>query len=145
MTNEMKAMLAPFDVITFPCGSSYTNPGRSDYRDTDLLVYAAGVNDLASVDDVVEVNNLASVDNVVEHLVDNYGGVVGGNMHTSYDSAYFINVKVGKMDFIITHDYSFYEKFVLASETARVLQLEDKEQRIKLFKAILYGVFKWSG
>jgi len=130
MIDEMKEMLAPFtDALIYPCGSSYTNPGRPEYRDTDLLVYVAGV------------GSLTSVGTIVGHLVDNYSGVVGGNLHSFYDSAYFINVKVGKMDFIITQDYSFYAKFVLASETARVLQLEDKEQRVKLFKAILYGDF----
>jgi hypothetical protein len=43
------------------------------------------------------------------------------------------------VNIIATSDAAWHEKFKLASDTAKVLNLLDKQDRITLFQAILYG------
>lgn len=44
----------------------------------------------------------------------------------------------GHLNLIVTNDKAFYKSFVLATEVAARLNLVNKEDRIMLFKAILY-------
>lgn len=51
----------------------------------------------------------------------------------------FVSMRRGMLNLIITQEKQFYEKFVLATHVARSLDLLNKEHRICLFQAILYG------
>ena len=45
----------------------------------------------------------------------------------------------GNINLIVTEDYTWYKKWVLATNVAKKLNLLKKEDRILLFKAVLYG------
>lgn len=51
----------------------------------------------------------------------------------------FLNMKNGKFDLIITDDREFYKKFIKATLIAKELNLLKREDRISLFKGILYN------
>ena len=53
----------------------------------------------------------------------------------------FVSYKRGNLNFIITADKVFYDKFVYATKIAKLLNLVDKDQRVKLFQAVLYDNF----
>jgi len=51
----------------------------------------------------------------------------------------FISLRKGEINLIVTEESSFYNKFILATHVCKALNLLDKEQRITVFQAILYG------
>ena len=51
----------------------------------------------------------------------------------------FFAYRLGEFNVVLTRDPSFYDRFVAATELARVRNLLVKEDRIKLFQSILYG------
>ena len=51
----------------------------------------------------------------------------------------FVSVRRGDLNLIITHDPDFFTKFMLATRTAKRLNLLKKEDRVALFQFILYG------
>ena len=51
----------------------------------------------------------------------------------------FVSMRFGDVNFILTQDWYFFSKFVLATKVAKKLNLLKKEDRICLFQAILYG------
>lgn len=53
----------------------------------------------------------------------------------------FHSFRKGDMNYIITSDPQFYERFSTATELARKWNLLEKSDRIQLFQAVLYG--KW--
>ena len=50
----------------------------------------------------------------------------------------FRSYKAGVLNLIVTSNINFYDKFVTATKLAKQLNLLDKQQRITLFKYILY-------
>jgi hypothetical protein len=50
----------------------------------------------------------------------------------------FISLKKNKMNIIYTISDTFYQRFVLATNLAKRLNLLDKQDRIALFQAVLY-------
>lgn len=57
-----------------------------------------------------------------------------------YDSmGEFTSIRRGNENLIITTDKKFYKKFVYATQIARLLNLREKGERVKLFQAILYN------
>lgn len=53
--------------------------------------------------------------------------------------ANFTPYRLGYMNFILCNNKSFYKKFVFATELAADMNLLDKDNRIRLFQAILYN------
>ena len=53
----------------------------------------------------------------------------------------FFSFRKGDMNYIITSDLEFYNRFSTATELARKWNLLEKADRIQLFQAVLYG--KW--
>lgn len=51
----------------------------------------------------------------------------------------FYCLRRGSINLLVTGDYYFYEKFVIATKLAKKLNLLKKEQRIALFQFVLYG------
>lgn len=49
----------------------------------------------------------------------------------------FISWRKGNKNYIVTTTPDFYKKFVLATKTAKALNLLVKEDRVKLFKAVM--------
>jgi hypothetical protein len=65
------------------------------------------------------------------HAVDY--GMVGEDIN-------FQSLKHESVNLILTNKTEFYDLFMLATKTARMLNLTKKEDRIRLFQFILYGV-----
>lgn len=53
----------------------------------------------------------------------------------------FHSYRKGDMNYIVTTDEAFYQRFSTATELARKYNLMEKSDRIQLFQAVLYG--KW--
>ena len=53
----------------------------------------------------------------------------------------FHSYRKGDMNYIVTTDEAFYQRFSTATELARKYNLMEKADRIQLFQAVLYG--KW--
>lgn len=51
----------------------------------------------------------------------------------------FQSLSNGEINFIVTEDPGFFDKFMLATHVAKTLNVMQKEHRIVLFQAILYG------
>lgn len=59
-----------------------------------------------------------------------------------YDSlGSFVSWRKGNQNYITTEVEDFYNKFVFATEIARLLNLKIKQDRVKLFQAILYNTW----
>lgn len=52
---------------------------------------------------------------------------------------YFNSFTNGEFNLIVCWDREFYDKFVAATHEAKRLGLDDKDERLKLFKSFLYG------
>jgi len=61
-----------------------------------------------------------------------------GDTGTSYPEG-FVSLRNGTMNFIVTDDEEFYKKFMLATHVCKSLNLMEKNNRITVFQAILYG------
>lgn len=53
----------------------------------------------------------------------------------------FISWRRGNDNWIVTTDKKFYKKFVYATQLARLLNLTEKSDRVKLFQAVLYNTW----
>lgn len=63
-------------------------------------------------------------------------------MNASIDKeSVFHSYRKGDMNYIVTTDEAFYQRFSTATELARKYNLMEKPDRIQLFQAVLYG--KW--
>ncbi len=51
----------------------------------------------------------------------------------------FLSTKKDEINLIITQSETFYNKFLLATSIAKLFNLLDKEDRVRLFQFILYG------
>lgn len=51
----------------------------------------------------------------------------------------FVSMRRGMMNLLITEEQQFFDKFMLATHVAKSLDVLDKQHRICLFQAILYG------
>lgn len=58
----------------------------------------------------------------------------------SMDACLFVSMKRDQVNLILTKDIEFYDRFLLATNVAKRLNLLKKEDRLVLFQAILYGV-----
>lgn len=112
ITEELK----PFVVKTHPTGSSYIcNPPVLD-TDRDLVVLAK------------------------EGFEDGLSQYSYGQSDIEYDSlGQFVSVRRGDDNLIITTSEDFYNKFVVATEAAKSLNLTNKKDRVKLFQVVLYN------
>jgi hypothetical protein len=61
-----------------------------------------------------------------------------GDTKASYPEG-FVSLRNGSMNFIVTDDEEFYKKFMLATHVCKSLNLMEKNNRITVFQAILYG------
>ena len=51
----------------------------------------------------------------------------------------FRSYKLGDINLIVTKNYSFFQQFMAASSVAKRFNLLEKDDRIVLFQAVLYG------
>ena len=97
-------------------GSRVTcNPPPMD-TDEDILIYSEDAKTL--------------IGNCIEQ------GFVGTG---SYVGSEFTSLLQGTINLIITDNKEFYDKFMLATHVCKSLNLLDKQERITVFQAILYG------
>jgi hypothetical protein len=61
-----------------------------------------------------------------------------GDTKASYPVG-FVSLRNGSMNFIVTDDEEFYKKFMLATHVCKSLNLMEKQNRITVFQAIVYG------
>ena len=54
----------------------------------------------------------------------------------------FLTFRKDHYNLIVTDDDRFYQLFCLATDVATIKNIREKEERIRLFQAILYGVYK---
>lgn len=67
-------------------------------------------------------------------------GSLPADMQTPIGGAeVFASLRKGDMNFIITEDPDFYKRFSAATELAKRMNLKLKEERVRLFQAVLYG------
>lgn len=64
----------------------------------------------------------------------------GPGFYTGNDDGQFRSWRRGEMNIITTPDSQFYERFLTATHLATRFNLLDKQDRIALFQAVLYGV-----
>jgi len=58
-----------------------------------------------------------------------------------YDSmGEFTSVRKGDINYIVTENPVFFERFRAATELAKTLNLQNKNERVRLFQLVLYGV-----
>lgn len=63
----------------------------------------------------------------------------GFKLDGSYVGSQFVSLKQGEINLIITDNKEFYDKFMLATHVCKSLNVLDKQHRIAVFQAILYG------
>ncbi len=51
----------------------------------------------------------------------------------------FVSYREGNVNLIVTDDEKFFDTFMIATRTAKKLNLMQKKDRVTLFRAILYG------
>lgn len=66
-------------------------------------------------------------------------GYVPGGSYLHPSEGAFVSLRKGELNLLITSKDTFYRRFVAATTVARRLNLMDKEDRIALFQAVLYG------
>jgi hypothetical protein len=64
---------------------------------------------------------------------------VGFTHEGSYVGSEFHSLRSGITNLIITTKKEFYDKFILATHVCKTLNVLDKQHRIVVFQAILYG------
>lgn len=64
---------------------------------------------------------------------------VGFKEEGSYAGPAFISLKYNNVNIIATNDEEFFDKFMLATHVCKSLNVLDKQHRITVFQAILYG------
>jgi len=76
------------------------------------------------------------------HVFDQAGFTLetGGN-HYEPSEGYFNSWRKGAVNFVATYRPSFCENFLKANTIAQALKLKDREDRVTLFKALLYNDF----
>ena len=100
-------------------GSRVTcNPPPKD-TDEDVLLLTDDLNTL--IGDCIEV-----------------GFTRDGDVTSSYPTE-FVSLRNGTMNFIVTDDEEFFDKFMLATSVCKSLNLLEKQNRITVFQVILYG------
>ena len=66
-----------------------------------------------------------------------------GEPYCGAQDPYFESIKipleVGVLNLIVTKDPTFYRQFCSATRVARWLEMTDRDDRVKLFQAILYN------
>jgi hypothetical protein len=80
---------------------------------------------------------LVLTDNVVKFI--NSCTKAGFEETGSYAGPAFYSLRQGEVNLIITDEEEFYEKFMLATHVCKSLNVLDKQHRITVFQAILYG------
>ena len=69
-------------------------------------------------------------------------GFIEGEVYFTPDSkttSQFISLKKGNINLIVTDNKDFYDKFLLATHVCKTLNVMEKQHRITVFQAILYG------
>jgi len=81
---------------------------------------------------------LVLTDNIKE-LIHDCDGVGFEINFGDYKLVNFTSLRKGYINLIVTDEEEFYEKFLLATHVCKSLNVLDKEDRITIFQAILYG------
>ncbi len=124
----LPALCTPLAVEVTPVGSRVTcNPPPTD-TDADFLVYLMPGTE-AEYERELFAEGFGSDGSRPDNETQ-----MGGNFWS-----YSFNCQGTRVNVIATSDAEWHEKFKLASDTAKALNLLDKQDRITLFQAILYG------
>lgn len=107
-----------------PTGSNYICPENPNNDDEDFLI---------QVYDSEE-----SVRFALSSL-DELGYTFSSNIHYQELAVEFISFKKGSINLIVTRSPSFADKWRAATNICKVLNVTEKSQRIKLFRAALYN------
>ena len=67
------------------------------------------------------------------------GWELGGSEANMGVGESFQSCKKGEENIILTHSPSFFDKFIAATRVAKRFNLVNKEDRVALFEAVLYG------
>ena len=51
----------------------------------------------------------------------------------------FVSLRKGDINYIVTQSQVFFDRFRAATELAKSLNLSDKNERVALFRSVLYG------
>ena len=89
-------------------------------------------------DFIAFVSDDAKAQNIMRHLGYSLEGTP--EFYTGNDNGGFRSYRKGDVNVITTPDWDFYKMFKTATKLATRFNLIDKEDRIALFQAVLYGV-----
>ncbi len=131
--SEILKILQPFKRKgLFPCGSRITCDPPVMSTDADWMV-------LFDESDMIGINV----------SLEREGFALGGSMCMDEKSLLIPNLfwsyTKDDLNLLITCSRDFYTKFQIATKTAKRLNLLDKQERIFLFQAILYGNTSYKG
>lgn len=108
-----------------PCGSRVTCDPQPAYSDWDYLVHAP---------------DMAAVSHVVTDVLPKAGFSWEGNAHYQNVAADgFMSWRKGDVNLIVTSNADFASRHRVATSLCKRLNLMDKQDRIALFQAVLYG------
>jgi len=111
-----------------PCGSRITcNPIPAD-ADYDYLVYCASGNPMSKLVDFITTRGF---------------DLEGGEHYQQQAENTFASWRNGNINLIVTSNQKFKDDHNFATKLSKKLNLMDKNDRIALFQAVLYGNFDW--
>jgi hypothetical protein len=105
-------------------GSRQTYSNHSDYSDYDYLVFVRGKRAHRKIHSILQQTNAA-----LEK---------GPSMIYHIHQSCFTSWRHGQNNFLIISDAKFYDRFLLASNVCKDLDLAERDDRVSVFKAILY-------
>lgn len=75
----------------------------------------------------------------VKTLLSLCGWTAGGSIVASGRAPLFASLRQGSLNLMVTSDSDFFRRFVAATELAKRWNVTEKDRRIELFQAVLYG------
>lgn len=109
-----------------PVGSRITCNPPPVHTDQDYLVFVSG-------------HKQHNLDSVMSLIGAQYEDDENYRNATGTESA-FKSYRLGNINFIVTSDSVFHERFLAATSRAKELNLTLKSERVALFQTVLYGV-----
>lgn len=113
--------------------------------DIDILIYAPILLTKSSIFSKSYVNNVyMSVYNHfyllsdVPKQIENYGAIISGSSYGSR-TRQICSMRNGKYNYIITPERKIFDALTTAAQVSRVLNLTNKEDRVKVAKLLAYG------
>jgi hypothetical protein len=127
------------------CGSQVTCVPPPEDSDTDYLVLIKrripDDDPFASEEDYADaLASIGEVSDVILNLTSAFGFVLeGGGHYQELAASSFASLRRGRLNLIITSSPAFARRHRAATHVCRLLNVAEKQHRIAIFQAVLYG------